>query len=126
MVSEELKYTKKHEWLRLNDGEAVIGITDHAQSELGDITFIELPEEGKQVKRGDTIVTIESVKAASDVYSPVSGEIVATNKALEDAPETVNRSAYEDGWICRIKVADVSETGDLMDLAAYEEYLKTL
>ena len=126
MASGGLKYTKGHEWLKLDDEEAVIGITDHAQSELGDITFIELPQKGKQVKRGEGIATIESVKAASDVYAPVSGEIIRVNSDLEDAPETVNQSACEAGWICKIKIADISEVDDLMDIAEYEEYLTTL
>ena len=104
----------------------MIGITDHAQSELGDITFIELPTPGKQVKKAESVATIESVKAASDVYVPVSGEIVEVNELLEDAPETINQSPYENGWIFRIKVSDIGEVEAMMDGVAYEEYLKTL
>ena len=126
MVPQELKYTKEHEWMKLDGETVLIGITDHAQSELGDITFIDLPAPGKQVKKAESVVTIESVKAASDVYAPVSGEIVEVNERLEDAPETINQSPYENGWIFRVKVSDIGEVEAMMDGVAYEEYLKTL
>ncbi|MBU0571254.1 MAG: glycine cleavage system protein GcvH [Candidatus Omnitrophica bacterium] len=126
MVPEELKYTKEHEWVKIDGETALIGITDHAQSELGDITFIELPVQAKQVKRGESVATVESVKAASDVYSPISGEIVEVNGLLEDAPETINLSPYENGWIFQIKISDGGEVETMMDAAAYEEYLGTL
>ena len=124
MDLKELKYTKDHEWVKLQGKEAVIGITDHAQSELGDITFIDLPRLGQKVKQSDGIATIESVKAASEVYSPVSGEVLSVNEALIDAPETVNTSPYEDGWICKISVSGAKELDGLMDHAGYEEYLR--
>ena len=124
MVPENLKYTKEHEWVKLDGNEAVIGITDHAQSQLGDITFIELPQKDNQIKQSESISTIESVKAASDIYSPVSGTITDVNSSLEDTPELINQSPYENGWICRVNVSDESELDNLMDAAAYEEYLK--
>ena len=126
MTPQELKYTKEHEWVKVDGETVLIGITDHAQSELGDITFVELPTQGKQVKQGENLATIESVKAASDIYAAVSGEIIEVNKALEDDPETINQSPYENGWICRIKVSDIGEVETMMDAAAYEEYLGTL
>ena len=124
MIPEGLKYTKEHEWVKIEGNEAVIGITDHAQLELGDITFVELPEIGGEIKKAESVSTVESVKAASDIYSPVSGEIVDVNRALVDSPETINQSPYEDGWICKIAVkGEVDESG-LMDASAYEKYLK--
>lgn len=124
MVPEGLKYTKDHEWVKIDGDEAVIGITDHAQSELGDITFVELPEIGKQIKKSDSIATVESVKAASDIYSPVSGEVTQVNDTLETAPETINSSPYENGWICRINIADASEQSSLMDASEYTKHLE--
>ncbi len=124
MVPKELKYTKEHEWVRVEGSEAVFGITDHAQAELGDITFVELPDAGREVKKAENISTVESVKAASDIYAPLSGKVKESNDALEAHPELVNESPYEKGWICRIEITDSSETGDLMDDEAYEKYLK--
>ncbi|MEA3490123.1 MAG: glycine cleavage system protein GcvH [Candidatus Omnitrophota bacterium] len=124
MVPGELKYTKEHEWIKIEGDEAVLGITDHAQSELGDITFIELPEPGREIRQSENFATIESVKAASDVYAPVSGKIVAVNDSLQDTPEAMNRSPYGDGWICRISIADAGELDGLMDAGTYENYLK--
>ncbi len=126
MVPEGHKYTKEHEWLRVEGEEAVVGITDYAQSELGDITFVELPEKGREVNRSESIATVESVKAASDVYSPVSGKVIEINGALADTPELINRSPYEEGWICRLSVAGAIEMENLMDAEAYENYLKEL
>lgn len=119
-----LKYTKEHEWVKVEGDEATIGITDHAQSALGDITFIEIPALGKKVRQNDTVSTVESVKAASDIYSPVSGEIIKVNEALKDAPEIVNKSPYVDGWICRIKLSALGETASLMDASGYEKFIK--
>ncbi|MDT8428674.1 MAG: glycine cleavage system protein GcvH [Pseudomonadales bacterium] len=117
---EDLKYTATHEWVRLeDDGTVTIGITDHAQELLGDIVFIELPEEGKVVAARDEISVVESVKAASDIYAPVSGEVIAVNEDLVDAPETVNSSPYEDGWFCRVLPADEAELLELLDAEAY-------
>jgi len=124
MAPENLKYTKEHEWVKMEGDVAVIGITDHAQSQLGDITFVELPEAGRQVKQSDSVSTVESVKAASDIYAPVSGSVEETNSALEDTPELINQSPYDNGWICRIKMSDAAELDTLMDASGYEEYLK--
>jgi len=124
MVPQELKYTKEHEWVRVEGAEAVFGITDHAQDALGDITFIELPNKGSDIKKSDVLGTIESVKAASEVYAPLSGKISQVNESLTDKPETINFSPYTDGWICRIDLADTAEQETLMSAAAYENYLK--
>ena len=124
MIPVELKYTKDHEWVRIEGEEAVVGITDHAQSELGDITFVELPEVGKEISQSDSVATIESVKAASDIFAPLSGRVIAVNEALEGAPETINQSPYETGWIYRISVTSPTETDSLMDANAYEKYLE--
>jgi len=123
MIPGDLKYTKEHEWIRVDGDEVVFGITDHAQSELGDITFVELPEAGKSVARSETIATVESVKAASDLYAAVSGEIVKVNEILSDTPETINESPYEKGWVCRIKVSDKTEQDTLMSAKEYEKFL---
>ncbi|KWI39781.1 glycine cleavage system protein H [Burkholderia ubonensis] len=118
-VPAELKYTDEHEWVRAEaDSTLTIGITDHAQSTLGDIVFLELPQVGKQVKAGDAIGVVESVKAASDIYSPVSGEVVAINAEAVDSPEEVNSDAY-DTWLFKIKLADGASTDNLLDAAAY-------
>jgi glycine cleavage system H protein len=124
MALGKMKFTKDHEWVKLEGKEAIVGITDHAQSELGDITFVELPSSGKKVRQSESIATIESVKAASDVYSPVSGEVLSVNETLNDAPEKINSSPYTDGWICRIVLNDEKELASLMDEAGYTEYLK--
>ena len=124
MIPQELKYTKDHEWVRIEGEEAVIGITDHAQSELGDITFVELPQVGKEIDQSASVATIESVKAASDIFAPLSGRVIAVNEALEGSPETINQSPYETGWIYRISVTSPTETDSLMDANAYEKYLE--
>ncbi len=124
MIPEDLKYTKEHEWVRIKGNKAIIGITDHAQSELGDITFIELPSTGSQIRKSESIATVESVKAASDIYAPLSGKITAINQALEDAPETINQSPYDKGWVCHITIDDSAEEENLMSASQYEEYLK--
>ena len=124
-VPGDLKYTKSHEWVREEeDGTVVVGITDHAQSALGDLVFVEPPEAGTEVAAGDACAVVESVKAASDVYSPVSGEVVEANDALADSPELVNQDPYGDGWIMRIQVSDASELGELLDAEAYEATLE--
>jgi glycine cleavage system H protein len=119
-------FTKEHEWVRVDGTQATVGISEHAAHELGDITFVELPQMGKSVKQFDTLAGIESVKAASDIYAPVSGKVVQVNDKLEDAPELVNESAEDAGWICRLEAADIKELGALMDAAAYAEFLKGL
>jgi len=124
-VPGDLKYTKSHEWIREeDDGTVVVGITDHAQSALGDLVFVEPPEAGTEVSAGDACAVVESVKAASDVYSPVGGEVVESNEALADSPELVNQDPYGDGWIMRIQLSDAAELDGLMDAQAYEATLE--
>jgi len=119
-IPAELKYAKSHEWVRDNgDGTVTIGITDHAQEALGDLVYVEVPEVGAHYGAGDDFAVVESVKAASDVYAPVGGEVVEANEALADAPETVNDSAYDEGWIAKLKVDDASELDALLDAEAY-------
>ena len=115
----QVKYTKDHEYIVVEDGIGTVGITDIAQHKLGDITFVEMPVVGRELKKGDLAGVVESVKAASDVYSPVSGAVVEFNAALEDKPELVNEDAEGAGWFFKIKLADASELGDLMDRDAY-------
>ena len=113
------RYTKEHEWIALDGDTATVGITEHAQSELGDVVFVELPEPGKAVTKGGPAAVVESVKAASDVFAPVTGTVVAVNAELSGDPALVNRSAESDGWFMKLKVADMSELEGLMDKAAY-------
>jgi len=116
----ELKYLASHEWARVeSDGTVTVGITDHAQEALGDVVFVEAPEVGSTVNAGHEAGVVESVKAASDIFSPISGEVVAVNEALEEAPETVNGSPYDDGWFFKVKPSDLSELDDAMDSDAY-------
>jgi glycine cleavage system H protein len=118
---DDRKYADSHEWALLEaDGNVRVGITDHAQTLLGDLVFVELPEIGQQVGKGDECSVVESVKAASDIYSPVSGEIIAVNGELEDTPEAINDSAYDDGWIFLIKPTDTSDLDDLLDAEGYQ------
>lgn len=120
---DNLKYAATHEWVRIEeDGTATVGISNHAQDALGDIVFVELPEVGATVHAKDEIAVVESVKAASDVYSPVSGEIIATNDTLADTPETVNAVPYDDGWFYKIKLSDELELDELMDADAYSDH----
>ena len=124
-VPGELKYSKEHEWLRKEaDGTYTVGITEHAQELLGDMVFVDLPDVGTTVIAGDDCAVAESVKAASDIYAPVSGEIVAVNDALSDSPEQVNSEPYGAGWIFRIKASDESEVDALLDAAGYEALLE--
>ena len=119
-LPEELKYTKEHEWIRdEGDGSVTVGITDHAQKLLGDLVFVELPEVGASLEAGADCVVVESVKAASDVYSPLNGEVAAVNDALGDAPEVINDDPYGEGWIFKMKPADAADLGALLDAAAY-------
>lgn len=121
-VPENLKYTKDHEWLRRDeDGTCVVGITDHAQDSLGDVTFVELPEPGSQFGAEDVFGVVESVKAASDLYAPVAGEIVEVNEALLDSPELVNASPYADGWMIRIRPSEPDAVSGLLSSADYRE-----
>ena len=121
-VPSELKYAKSHEWLKVAaDGTALIGITDYAQNSLGDITFVQVPKVGAALKAGETFGVVESVKAASDVYSPVAGTVVETNKALDSNPEKVNSSPYTDGWMLKLKLVNPADTTALMSAAEYEK-----
>ncbi len=122
MYPKHMRYTKEHEWVAVEDGMGTVGITDFAQHELGDIVFVELPEVGRQVKAGDTMSTIDSVKAVSEVYAPVSGTIAEVNTALADAPETVNKDPHGAGWICKVKLQNPKEIDGLMDADAYEAF----
>jgi glycine cleavage system H protein len=123
-VPAELKYSKEHEWLRKEaDGSYTVGITEHAQELLGDMVFVDLPEVGKTVAAGDDCAVAESVKAASDIYAPISGEILAVNDALSDSPELVNSEPYSEGWIFKIKASDEAEVAALLDATAYEALL---
>ena len=125
MIPADLKYSKEHEWVRLEGDTATVGITYFAQDQLTDIVFVELPEAGRKVNAGDPTVVLESVKSVSDVYAPVAGEVVAVNKDLEAHPEFVNESPYEKGWLFKLKVAG-DPTGDLLDAKGYQAFLDTL
>jgi glycine cleavage system H protein len=120
-VPEELQYTKSHEWVRTEDDTATIGITDYAQEELGDIVYVELPEEGATFDAGDAFGTVESVKAVSDLNTPVGGEVVEVNEALSDNPEKINEDPYGDGWMVKLRVSD---EGDLLSASDYEQLLE--
>jgi glycine cleavage system H protein len=121
-VPEELQYTRSHEWVRTEDDTATIGITDHAQDELGDVVFVELPEVGATFDAGDSFGTIESVKAVSDLYTPVGGEVVEVNEALNDSPEKVNEDPYGDGWIIKLRVSD--EGSGFLSASDYEQFVQ--
>jgi glycine cleavage system H protein len=123
MIPEGLYYSEEHEWVKVEGEIAAFGITDHAQHALGDIVFVELPGVGESFEKGDVSGSIESVKAVSDLYVPVSGEVTEINESLEDKPETVNEDPYGEGWIFKIKLSDTSELDDLMDAKAYEAFL---
>jgi glycine cleavage system H protein len=120
---ENLKYTKEHEWVSMEGGVATIGVTEFAQSELGDIVFVEIETEGETLDQNEVFGTIEAVKTVSDLFMPISGEIVAINSDLEDAPESVNESPYENGWMVKIKASDLSEVDGLMDANAYKSLI---
>lgn len=121
-IPADLRYATSHEWLR-DEGNGIyaLGITDYAQDKLGDVVFVEVPEEGAEVSAGDSVAVVESVKAASDIYTPVSGVIVEVNSSLEDAPEQVNEDPYENGWFFKIKISDQEEIEDLMDADSYAD-----
>ncbi|HUG46507.1 MAG TPA: glycine cleavage system protein GcvH [Sphingomicrobium sp.] len=121
-----LYFTSEHEWIRVEGDHATIGISDHAQQALGDIVFAEVPEAGKTLKKGDEAAVVESVKAASDVYSPVSGEVLEGNSAIVDDPSLVNTDPQGEGWFFKLKLADSQELDGLMDEAAYRDWVKTL
>ena len=126
-VPVELKYAKTHEWTRVNDdGSVTVGISDSAQDQLGDMVFIELPEVGQTVTAEEACAVVESVKAASDVYAPIGGEIVEVNEALVDSPESVNQDAFGEGWLFRLQPSDITEMAPLMDSEAYETFLASV
>jgi glycine cleavage system H protein len=120
------KYSEEHEWIRAEGDEGVLGISDYAQDQLSDVVYVELPEVGDTFEQGDIFATVESVKAASDVYLPVGGEILEVNEELEDAPELVNQDPYGEAWFVRISIADLSELDDLMDAEAYQAFVENL
>jgi len=119
----QYRYTKEHEWIELDGKRAKVGVTDHAQSELGDVVFVELPAVGTAISRGDTLGTVESVKAVSDVYAPLSGVVVEVNSELEASPETINADPHGAGWLVVLEVSDSSEVDALLDAAAYEKLI---
>ena len=121
-----VRYTKEHEWVRLEDGVAVVGITEHAQEALGDVVFVELPEPGREVEGGEAIAVVESVKAASDVYAPLAGRIVEMNQAIVDDPALVNRDSAGEGWFFKMALADAAAFDALLDEADYKAFLETL
>ena len=120
---QDLRYTREHEWVRLGDNVGTVGITDYAQDQLGDIVYVDLPPVGTQVRQMEKFGEIESVKAVSDLYSPVSGEVVAANEALAEKPELVNQSPYGDGWMIRLRLSDPGELDTLMTAHQYDEYV---
>lgn len=119
----DLKYTKDHEWIRVEGNIGTIGITDHAQGELGDVVYIDIPDDSATLSVGDSFGTIEAVKTVADMYAPVSGKIIEVNNALNDAPETVNGDPYGAGWMIKLELANVAELGELMDVTAYKEII---
>jgi len=118
------KFSKDHEWIKVEGDIGTIGITNHAQEQLGDVVYVDLPEVGSTVEKDEAFGAVESVKAASDIYSPISGEVTAVNEALADEPALVNSAAEADGWMTKVKLSDASELDSLMDAAAYEEFCK--
>jgi glycine cleavage system H protein len=121
---EDLLYTKNHEWVKVEDDRAIVGVTSYAQDQLVEVVFVELPEEGKEVKAGDTVATLESVKAVADVYAPVSGKIIEVNKQLENQPELVNQDPYGEGWILVIEIAGEEELHTLMKVSDYQSLIE--
>jgi len=121
MVPDDRKYTQEHEWVQMDGETGTVGVTDFAASELGDVVFVELPEVGSEFSQGDTVGTIESVKAVADLYLPVSGEIVEINEAVVDSPELVNNDTMEEGWLFKVKLSETGELDQLLDAAAYGE-----
>ncbi len=124
MYPEDLLYTKNHEWVKVEDDRAIVGVTSYAQDQLVEVVFVELPEEGKEVKAGDAVATLESVKAVADVYAPVSGKIIEVNKQLENQPELVNQDPYGEGWIFVIEIAGEEELHTLMKVSDYQSLIE--
>lgn len=121
---EELRYTEEHEWIRDEGGKATIGVSEYAQERLGDVVFVEMPEIGMKINKGEAFGVIESVKAASDIFMPVSGEVTGINRILEDHPEYINQSPYGEGWIIKVRMSDAAELSDLMDSEKYRKFVE--
>ena len=121
---DDLKYTKEHEWCRVKGNRVVVGITDHAQDALGDIVYVELPEVGDPVKKGEAFGVVESTKAVSELFAPVTGKVVEVNDPLSDAPETINEDPYEEGWMIQVEASDLKELESLLDAAGYQKFLQ--
>lgn len=122
-LPDNIKYTKDHEWIQVADGIGIIGITDYAQGELGDIVFVDVPPVGRKIDAGQVFGTVEAVKAVSDLYSPVTGEVIEVNKEIQDTPELVNKEPYERGWMIKVKVENSAEVSSLLDVAAYKNLI---
>ncbi len=125
-IIEHYLYTKEHEWINIEDNVGTVGITDYAQSALGDITFVELPQEDAEVEQFEEFVSVESVKAASDIFSPMSGRVLEVNSKLEDSPGIINKHCYTKGWLVKIEISAMDETSNLMTAEEYEKYLESL
>ena len=125
-IEENFLYTKEHEWVSIEDNIATMGITDYAQEALGDVTYAELPEEGAEVEQFEQLVSVESVKAASDIYAPMGGKVTEVNRKLEDTPDLINKDCYGKGWIAKIEVRDLDESTNLMSAEEYRNYLESL
>ena len=123
MVPDDRKYTQEHEWVQVDGDTAIIGVTEFAAGELGDIVFVELPETGEEFSQGDTVGTIESVKAVADLYVPLSGEVIAVNDSVADSPELVNNSPMDEGWLVKVRLSDAGELDTLLDAAAYQDLI---
>jgi len=122
-IPDDLKYTKEHEWIRIEGNTATIGVTDYAQEQLGDIVYVELPTEGEEISKEETFGSVESVKAVSDCYAPLSGKVLEINSVLNDNPETINEDCYEEGWVVKVEISDKSELDELMTDEHYKAFL---
>jgi len=123
-IRKDIKYTNSHEWIKIKKDVAIVGITDHAQSELTDIVFAELPSIGKKVQKGEELCVVESVKSVSEIYSPISGEIIKINKKLEDSPEIINEDPYDEGWLVELSIKDIKEIDDLLSPEEYKKIIE--
>ena len=123
-IPEDLRYSEEHEWLRLAGEQVTIGITDHAQTQMGDVVFVELPEVGDEITRGEAFGTVESTKAVSELFAPISGKVVEINENLIEAPETINEDPYGDGWMMRVEPTDHNDRDEMMDAEAYQEHIE--
>lgn len=121
---DDLRYTKEHEWVKMDGNVATVGITDYAQDQLGDVVYLEFPEEGEAVTKGDAFGVVESVKAVSDIYAPVSGEVVELNDPVKEGPEVLNEDPYGEGWLVRVEMSNLEELDELLDSKAYQAYIK--